>query len=69
MVYELERVLLVCDGFLCCMSATHDGALQLWQYKQAVLYVLLTLTGSQGSDIKCVVILDDIGWRRITRAA
>ena len=29
MVYELERV---CDGFFCCMSATYDGAAQLWQW-------------------------------------
>ena len=27
MVYELERV---CDGFLCSMSATYDGAVLLW---------------------------------------
>ena len=26
MVYELERVLPVCDVFLCSMSATYDGA-------------------------------------------
>ena len=26
MVYDLERVLLVCNGFLCSMSATYDGA-------------------------------------------
>ena len=32
-------------------------------------YVLLTLTGSQWSDFKCMVILGDIGRRKITRAA
>ena len=32
MVYELERVLWVCDGFLCSMSATCDGAVLLWQW-------------------------------------
>ena len=31
MVYELERVLLVCDGILCSMSATYDGVVLLWQ--------------------------------------
>ena len=31
-VYELERVLLVCDGFFCSMSATYDGAILLWQW-------------------------------------
>ena len=25
-VYKLERVLRVCDGFFCSMSATYDGA-------------------------------------------
>ena len=29
MVYELERVLRVCNGFLCSMSATYDGAVLL----------------------------------------
>ena len=29
MVYELERVLRVCNGFLCCMSVTYDGAVLL----------------------------------------
>ena len=29
MVYELERVLRVCDGFLCRMSVTYDGAVLL----------------------------------------
>ena len=32
MVYELDRVLRVCDGFFCSMSATHDGAVLLWQW-------------------------------------
>ena len=32
MVYELERVIRVCDCFLCCMSATFDGAVLLWQW-------------------------------------
>ena len=31
MVCELERVLLVCDGFFCSMSATFDGAVLLCQ--------------------------------------
>ena len=26
MVYELERVLRMCNGFLCSMSVTYDGA-------------------------------------------
>ena len=49
MVYELERVLRVCNGFLCSMSATYGGAVLLcqWEHKQAILYMLLTLTGSQ----------------------
>ena len=29
-VLELERVLRVCDGFTCSMSATYDGAALLW---------------------------------------
>ena len=29
MVYELDRVLRVCDGFFCSMSATYDGAVLL----------------------------------------
>ena len=29
MVYELERLLRVCNGFLCSMSATYDGAVLL----------------------------------------
>ena len=39
MVYELERLLQVCNGFLCSMLATYDGAVLLWQwyYKQAIL--------------------------------
>ena len=32
MVYELERVMRVCDGFLFSMSATYDGAALLWQW-------------------------------------
>ena len=32
MVYELERVLRVCGGFFCSMSATYDGAVLLWQW-------------------------------------
>ena len=49
MAYDLEQVMQVCDGFLCSMSATFDGAVLLlqWYHKQAILYVLLTLTGSQ----------------------
>ena len=30
MVHELERVLRVCDGSICSMSATYDGAVLLW---------------------------------------
>ena len=29
MVYEVERVLQVCDGFFCCISVTYDGAVTL----------------------------------------
>ena len=29
MVYELERVLQVCNGFLCSISVTYDGAVLL----------------------------------------
>ena len=49
MVYELERVLRVCDGLIGSISATYDGAVLTWQWwhKQAILYVLLTLTGSK----------------------
>ena len=32
MVYELGRVLRLCDGFLCYMSATYDGAVLLLQW-------------------------------------
>ena len=32
MVHELERVLQVCDGFICSMSATYDGAVLLWHW-------------------------------------
>ena len=32
MVYELERVLLVCDGFFCSTSVTSDGAVLLCQW-------------------------------------
>ena len=32
MVYEQERVLRVCDGFICSMSVTYDGAVLLWQW-------------------------------------
>ena len=48
-VHVLERVLRVCDGFFCSMSATYDGAALQWQWlhKQAILQVLLTLTGRQ----------------------
>ena len=31
MVNEQERVLPVCNGFLCSISATYDGAVLLWQ--------------------------------------
>ena len=32
MVYELERVMRVCDDIPCSMSATYDDALLLWQW-------------------------------------
>ena len=32
MVYGLERVLRVCDGFPCSMSATYHGEVLLWQW-------------------------------------
>ena len=32
MVYELERVLRVCDRFFSSMSVTYDGAVLLWQW-------------------------------------
>ena len=32
MVYELERVLRMCNGFLCSMPVTYDGAVLLWQW-------------------------------------
>ena len=32
MVYELERVLRVCDGLSCSMSTTYDGAVLLWKW-------------------------------------
>ena len=32
MVYEMGRVLLVCDGFFCSISATYEGAVLLWQW-------------------------------------
>ena len=32
MVYELEQVLCMYEGFLCSMSATYDGAVLLWQW-------------------------------------
>ena len=31
-VYEQKRVLRVCDGFLCSMPVTYDGAVLLWQW-------------------------------------
>ena len=31
-VYELERMLRVCNGFLCSMSVTYDCAELLWQW-------------------------------------
>ena len=49
MVHELVQMMRVCDGLLCSRSATYDGAVLLWQWyqKQAILHMLLTLTGSQ----------------------
>ena len=32
MVYELERVLRVCNGFLCSLPVTLNGAVLLWQW-------------------------------------
>ena len=32
MVYELVRVMRMCDGFFCSMSATYDDAVLLWQW-------------------------------------
>ena len=32
MVHELERVMRVRDGFICCTSATYDGAVLLWHW-------------------------------------
>ena len=32
MVYELKRVLRVCNGIICSMSVTDDGAVLLWQW-------------------------------------
>ena len=32
MVYELQRVLRLCDGFFCSMSVPYDGAVLLWQW-------------------------------------
>ena len=32
MVCELKRVLRLCNGFLCRMSVTYDGAVLLWQW-------------------------------------
>ena len=32
MVYELEQVMRVGDGFICSMSATYNGAVLLWQW-------------------------------------
>ena len=32
MVYEMERVLRVCDGLPCIMPATNDSAVLLWQW-------------------------------------
>ena len=71
MVYELERVLRLYHGFKCSMPVTYGGAVLLWPWwhKQAILYMLLTLSGSQLSDFKCMVILIDFGRRKITRAA
>ena len=35
MVYELERVLRVCDGFFCSISATYDGEVLLLLHNRA----------------------------------
>ena len=32
MVYEQERVLRMCNGFICSMPVTYDGAVLLWQW-------------------------------------
>ena len=39
MVYELERVLQVCNGFLCSMSVTYDGAVLLRLVAQTSYFV------------------------------
>ena len=38
MVYELKRVLRVCNGFLCSMSVTYDGAVLLWHLQLQLLF-------------------------------
>ena len=45
MVYEMERVLRVCNGFVCSMSVKYDGAILLWQWqhKQAIFKCFLLL--------------------------
>ena len=58
MVCELERVLQVYDGLFCSKSVAFDGAVLLL-HNQATLNLLLTLTRSQLSDVRCVVILTD----------
>ena len=36
-MYELERVLRVCDGFFCSMSATYDDAVLLNDERNTIL--------------------------------
>ena len=57
--------------FFGSMSVTYDASVLLWNWyhTQAILQVLLALTWSQLSDFKCVVVLDNFGRRKITRAA
>ena len=52
MVYELERVLRVCNGFLCSMSVTYDGAVLLYTTSRRlrVLSLAFGLTASQTTE-------------------
>ena len=70
MVYELERVLRVCNGFLCSMPVTYDGAVLLWQGSTKSYFVCASYFDRKPMKrFWCMVILDDFGRRRITRDA
>ena len=43
MVYELERVLRVCDGFLCSMSVTYDDHKLLFCHLDTCIELSLTV--------------------------